>query len=161
MRLAAQATEHLGAGAESGPGRGSCQNALSYMQLWFQVYGPNTLPADLEDAVARYVSDRDIYEQEPSLELLSIMLKYGPVRRELAQAWRSRRAGRRRGVPKVSEASEVSRIRKLHSCLVDAIRKAACRHNAQECSLWSKHWGKHVGHHSGWLPFLQRPTPVL
>ena len=135
------------------------------MKMWFQVYGSNALPADLEDAVARYVTDRDIYEQEPSLELISIMLKYGPVRRELAQAWRSRRCARSRrcskGVPKVCEVSEVSRINKLHSCLVDAIRKASSSHNVQECSLWSKHWGKHVGHHSGWLPFLQRPSPSL
>jgi hypothetical protein len=38
------------------------------------------VPGDLADCIARHVVDRDLFMEEPGAELLSIMLKYSPVR---------------------------------------------------------------------------------
>ena len=108
------------------------------------------VPADLADCIARHVADADLFREEPGAELLSIMLKYGPVRAATFSA-------ELRKIP--FRDTELQRSQRLWSALRGTMIEMAKSKHQAALSLWSQHWGRNVQHHSGWLAFLQRAPP--
>lgn len=70
--------------------RGSIQTKKIVLKAMSKVYGRRSplMPADLRDAISRHCVDSDIFLQEPGAEILSIMLKYQPVRCAFSTALR-------------------------------------------------------------------------
>jgi hypothetical protein len=109
------------------------------------------VPGDLADCIARHVVDRDLFMEEPGAELLSIMLKYSPVRAAFSAELRK--------LPK--KATETQRAWRLWKALRGTVREMSKPKHQPALYLWSQHWGLHVQHHSGWLAFLQRARPIV
>jgi len=72
---------------------GAVQSATELLRKMSYVYGLNSplVPADLNDAVARHLCDADVFRDEVGAEVLSIMLKYQPIRIAFSTALRSTR----------------------------------------------------------------------
>ena len=105
------------------------------------------VPADLMDCCARHVADADVFRLEPGAELLSIMLKYAPVRAVFSHELRK--------VVKPN-GSDDQRAKRLWTALRATVQAVAHKKYYEQLQLWSRHWGRNVQHHSGWLAFLQR-----
>ena len=128
------------------------QRVIATMRALSRVYGRPLIPADLADAVARSMADGDVFQDEPCAEIISIMLKYRPVRICFAAALRNStlRAG----------AVKEVRAQRICECLQRCVKDCSKVKVTKELQVWSAHWGLNVSHHSAWLPFLQRPAPT-
>jgi hypothetical protein len=129
---------------------GKGKQLLEVIKSLVDVYGTghqSLVPADLADAVCRHTADMDILREEPGAELISMQLKYGPVRAAFGFALRKSRRRPR---------EKAARCKRIYVALVHTAREMSKPFYLDVLSLWSSHWGRHVTHHSGWLPFMQR-----
>ena len=118
---------------------------------WGPLYfGKNntTLPGDLASqiALAKTASVRKIWNEEPMIELVSIMLKYGPWKEALHQSWGE--SQKKSGVWCPEE-----RAHRLQSVLIKVVKNMSHKSADDE---WASNIGNNVSHHSGPLAFLQR-----
>lgn len=102
----------------------SRQRMVTHMLSLSKIYGHRQLvPADLQDAMARHICDADVFQGEPAAEVLSVMLKYRPVRTVFSHFLRI--ANHR---VKNTQVSKVVRARRLWQCLRrTALELAKCR----------------------------------
>jgi len=142
------------------PGR--ARQLLDSIKHLGTVYGAGhhcLVPGDLADACSRRVTDRDLFQCDPGLEIISIMLKYRPVRTAFSFALRTLNQ-QTTGVAGSSViVSKAERCLHIYQALVLTAKEMSMPCHAGELHLWHTHWGRHVSHHSGWLPFLQRRPP--
>jgi len=150
QRLAAEkyAKEHVGAFAPRSKTKRLCE-VLKVLGGVYEMCERPFVPADLADCIARHVADCDLFREEPGAELLSIMLKYGPVRATFSAELRK--------IP--FQVAEIQRSQRLWRALRNTVIEMAKPKQQSALSLWSQHWGRNVQHHSGWLAFLQRAQP--
>ena len=150
QRLAAEkyAKEHVGAFAPRSKTKRLCE-VLKVLGGVYEMCERPFVPADLADCIARHVADCDLFREEPGAELLSIMLKYGPVRATFSAELRK--------IP--FQVAEIQRSQRLWRALRNTVIEMAKPKHQSALSLWSQHWGQNVQHHSGWLAFLQRAQP--
>lgn len=91
----------------------SRRRMVTHMQSLSKIYGHRQLvPADLQDAMARHICDTDVFQGEPAAEVLSVMLKYRPVRTVSSHVLRI--ANHK---VKKTQVSKVVRARRLWQCL--------------------------------------------
>jgi hypothetical protein len=126
------------------------------MQKMARIYKSPLIPADLSDAIARHISDDDVFRREVGAEAVCIMLKYRPVRVCFTTALRQMQ-GCTGGAGGDGRAGGVSaQAKRLVIALLRTVRDCSKTWMQPELELWARHWGTNVNHHSGWLPFLQR-----
>jgi hypothetical protein len=102
-------------------------------------------PADIESAVQERVLSRDMFLQEPTLELLSIQGKYGPWRVAMRQQWATMP---RRG-PASCKSGRTEYVYDLLAATVKAV-------SGLDMTDWVANCGRKVSYCSGYLPLLDR-----
>jgi hypothetical protein len=149
-RQAAETYAKRELGAFEPPSTGSGQqNVLKIMARVYDIKHRQFMPADLLDCCARHVADADLFRMEPGAELISIMLKYAPVRAIFSHELRK--------VVTVT-GSDDDRAKRLWKALHATVLQASKQKFTEQLQLWGQHWGRNVQHHSGWLAFLQRTS---
>jgi hypothetical protein len=114
-------------------------------------------PGDIESAIAEQAMSRDMFRSEPALELLSLLGKYGPWRRNLHVAWRSLQGHQRtRGQAEEVRKTRLpllpleTRVAALPVVIFEAVKLC----NMQPMSEWTLNCGTGVSHVLGFLPML-------
>lgn len=92
---------------------GRVQSVTNLLKAMSFVYGRNTplMPADLQDAVSRHISDSDVLRGDVGAEVLSIMLKYQPVRTAFSTFLRRRK----------TSTLPAAQAKRLWTCLRSAV----------------------------------------
>ena len=114
------------------------------------------LQGDLEISVKQYQdpSTRRAFQQEPGLEQLSEMAKYGPIKEYLVQRWKARRPEDQKHAKARGPAA---RARILHQILTDSAKHFSGK---DLTTPWVENCGRFVSQHSGFVPLLHRLNVV-
>ena len=117
-------------------------------------------PGDIDSAIAEQTLSRDMFRNEPALELLSLLGKYGPWRRSLHTAWvklqqqkpTSGTVEKARGFSRTGRPVEQldSRAKALAPVILEAIKLC----NRTPMLEWTLNCGAGVSHVLGFLPML-------
>ena len=126
------------------------------------------LPGDLEAAQIAYDgvrtsshldmpdrSHRDMFEQDPLMEILSIQGKTGPWKRALYEAWLANPTSRRLDVLTCQPLLGDMEAQELAEQQISILRTAAQALSGKTFPAWSDSTGRNNQFHSGWLALLQ------
>ena len=113
--------------------------------------GHALLQGDLEAAVEQYQDPptRRLFQQEPGLEQICELAKFGPIKKYLVHAWKTRRSENQES----RRSDERARAHALYQILTDAAK----HFSGQDLRTpWVDNCGRFVSNHSGFVPLLHR-----
>ena len=110
-------------------------------------------------------SHRDMFEQDPLMEILSIQGKTGPWKQVLYAAWLANPTSRRLDVVTGQPLLGDMEAQELAKQQISILRAAVQALNGKTFPAWSSSTGRNNQFHSGWLALLQslavvRPDPL-
>jgi len=133
--------------------------AAERFQLFTQMYDDGSaVPGDMEAVMQHAGKSKQMFQEEPAIEWLSIWAKYGPFKDQLLDCFKktwgsgSRVSGSR--VLKSHLKGKASRPERLWQLLKDTV--IASHKSKADFNEWVKNCGRNVSHHSGFVATLMR-----